>query len=315
MVTYAARAVMQDNANYFQTTAAKCDITRPLLRERHEMLVDLQEQQEWKAERLREHLQADNVAKRVRTDSRAEASWSADAVPPALGPSSARWRADVRAGVSAWVATKHLRRRIRAREDPRPPPATTAETSGGDLPARKVLQMTIDVSDDDCFTVECTSLTGVSEAKVQVPRDAVYGDILRVLRGKTNASFSVVSETGLSLNDLRRNFPVHGIPDLTEELLATARAGPDEDLPKTHERNHKRAPNTAQRKLLKQQNRAANKRATRAATRAALPTTASKAAGAPPPATTSKASGAPPATAGTTSKAAGAPPPFRNENY
>eukprot|EP00959_Pyramimonas_sp_CCMP1952_P357304 7481814-Pyramimonas_sp.AAC.1 len=94
---------------------------------------------------------------------------------------SARFRADVEAGMDVWVAAKHEHTRKRAKHDPRPEPALSLVSSLSPSVPSKVLKVIIDTADDDFFRVECLTMAG-DGFEVQVDRGDRFGDLFGALR-------------------------------------------------------------------------------------------------------------------------------------
>ena len=91
MLESTSRAMLLDNAAYYGDTANKCDTERPLQRARQDTLLDYQAQQLWKAERLKERLQADARAKLTWMPAWAS-GWLLNTNTPGRGPSTTRDR-------------------------------------------------------------------------------------------------------------------------------------------------------------------------------------------------------------------------------
>ncbi|CAK0825569.1 unnamed protein product, partial [Prorocentrum cordatum] len=79
-----------------------------------------------------------------------------------------------------------------------------------------VLKVIIDTADDDFFRVECLTMAG-DGFEVQVDRGDRFGDLFGALRQRVGGPFSLLSETDLFLNNLRPDYPVKDIPDMTQE--------------------------------------------------------------------------------------------------
>ena len=128
-------------------------------------MLDYQDQQSWKAEKLSEQIRNDAALKKgVAIDNRVATA------------ESSRVRQDLRKGVASWVAKKKAHERERAAQDSRPiQEEQNNETTQVDKAGIcKVLTLDIDMSDDDYFLATLTNVAGERILDIQVDRDARF---------------------------------------------------------------------------------------------------------------------------------------------
>ena len=260
MAEHVGRCMVLDNADYFETVSKKCDVSSHMQRQRKTELLDLEAQQRWKADHLKQRMKADADVRKGCYD---RIVW--------VG--SSRIRVDVEKGHAFWVAQKKERERKRSCLDHRDNKQTDA------APAHKVaktcasvLTLEIDKSDDDFFGALLSDSVSNFVCKVQVLPNSRYGDLIHEIRGNINREFSLVLACGVCLDDLRRDYLVKDIPDMVADPTGNdACKGVAEDLPASKQRDMSRKPENDDRTFKKRQNRNANKRATREAAREAVP--------------------------------------------
>ena len=281
----AAKSQMLDNARYLGRVASFSDTSRPMQKARHDVLLNLQQQQLWKADQLGSRLHEDYQIKSGRAANHGHIG---------SRTRSTRYHADVRSNVPRWVAGSKEHERKRASTDTRPRPGSQFDRTDAKKENVKLLSVSIDASDDDMFTVVCTNMAAERIAEVEVLRNARIADLRNSLSKRLRFTYALVLENGVALCNLRGDFLVKDVLDLDSQEDVDNNQGHVEELPDVIPRKLTRKPRNNARKAKVRSNRCANKRALRAALHSAT----SKAVGAPP--TTAKKT---PLLAGTSSKA------------
>ena len=193
MVTQLARTQMIDNANHFGRLATKCDLTRSTPRRRKDFLLDYQDQQTWKAEKLSTQILNDAALKKgVAVDGRIATTYRAE---------SARVRQDIRAGVARWVSEHKRHERKRAAQDEKSIRVDigmkTAEVDRAG--PGKVLTLDVDASDDDYFLATLSADVGEDVIQVQVERDVRFCTLEKEIAKNLRCKFALALPNGISL--------------------------------------------------------------------------------------------------------------------